>query len=316
MELEFYQESEYLRKEALQLEGEVFEFNSTKGITIPLIKRNIPNTAYFDLVSPYGYPGIYGPELSLVLIEEALQELQEFSAKNKIVASFIRLNPITNRFLFSENEVLTQKVHGRVVTVPLFNAYTDLSKGYSSNHKRGLKKLKKEGFEVCVGGWNDIDDFISLYNETMTRLEASEYYFFDKDYYKTLFGLDSEFLLLFVLNKNGEKVSGALFSVSDQILQYHLGGTKEAYVAKSPNKLLFDWVINKFSENKQYLNLGGGLNNRNDSLFNFKKGFSKVTHQFSTLRMVHLLDQYNNLCKDFTKVEIKDREAFFPLYRS
>lgn len=316
---EFYQEEAYLSLESKLLEGESlwYKFKNIEG-GIPLIKRPIDGTDYFDTVSPYGYPGMVIENYRSDAIVEELRTFKEFCASENIVSTFLRMNPVYNDYMLEENEDMKHLIHGRVVTVPLKENYTTIQQGYSSNHRRGIKKLKKNGFIVQEEPLGSLPEFMDIYNETMNRLAASDYYFFPLEYYQKLASLDSDMKLIFARDSDGILASAALFMISDEVIQYHLGGTRDAYVRDSPNKLIFDYIINEYSAKKRYLVLGGGLNNREDSLFQFKYGFSKVTRKFSTVRMVHMKDQYFNLCKEYEmpKDEIMKFEGFFPLYRN
>lgn len=318
MNKEFYHEEQYLNIESELLRGEplFYNFKNIDG-GIPLIKRQIANTDYFDTISPYGYPGIITMSNDPTILLGELERFKLFCAKERIVSTFIRMNPITNNSLLVENEYIKHIIHGRVVVVPLQASYIDIYNGYSKNHRRGLKKLENMGYTVSVEPSASIEDFIDVYNHSMRRLDAGSQYFFPLKYYHVLDKLDSEMKLIFVRDDKGEIASVSLFMVSEDIVQYHLGGTKEAFVSKSPNKLIFDFVINEYSMRKKYLILGGGLNNEEDSLFHFKYGFSKVTCKFSTLRMIHLRDQYLNLCNSINipNREVMRLEGFFPLYR-
>jgi len=318
--VEFYHQSEYLSYEAQRIGGEPFYFLITGAesevFVLPLIKRSIPNTTYFDLTSPYGYCGYLSSSNDNVFINEAFCSFDNYCRENRIVSSFIRLNPIYNVSMLNETASLEHYIHGKVVTVPLKDDYSDILKNYSSNHKRNIKKLLKQGFTVEEANWDSIDEFISLYNETMTRLDASGFYFFPIEYYQMLFELGFDLKLLFVKSQNNEIISTALFLSNGEVIQYHLGGTSEQFIKLSPNKLIFDYIIKLYSttvETARWFNLGGGFGGSEDSLFRFKKGFAQSFHRFSTVRMVHLKDQYDNLSK--SKIEAAEQDNFFPAYR-
>lgn len=316
-ELEFYMDQRYLSFEAETDEGFTYVHLKDKknGIyfIFPFLKRIIPESGYYDLISPYGYAGYYSNSHDLDIHDEAFSCLQDFCKQNNIVSTFIRLNPFENSLNYIERDGVEQLIHGRVVTVPLSQEYEKLKEKYSSNHKRGIKKLMKLGFRVEKGTIETIDSFIEVYNQTMSRLNASDYYFFDKSYYEMLFDLNTVTQVYFVKNDKDEVVSGAVFCLTDDIIQYHLGGTAEGFVKMSPNKMIFDHLIHEYAEKKKWLNLGGGYGGSQDNLFNFKRGFSSFTHKFSTLRIVNMRDQYNNLSKDKSLTD--DNKDFFPRYR-
>src|SRR5690606_7773702 len=83
-------------------------------------------------------------------------------------------------------------------------------------------------------------------------------------------------LLIATHNETKEIIAGAIFMKRNGIVQYHLSGTREAYLQLNPIKLLIDEMrIMATKENLTFFNLGGGLGSNEDSLFRFKSGFSK-----------------------------------------
>lgn len=87
----------------------------------------------------------------------------------------------------------------------------------------------------------------------------------------------------------------------------------------APSKLMFDGVIEWATRSSQkWLHLGGGVNSKEDSLYRFKKGFSPIKNQFTTLRIIHDQQRYNNLnyvaLQENDQTEFDDKD-YFPLYR-
>ncbi|MBD3614993.1 MAG: peptidoglycan bridge formation glycyltransferase FemA/FemB family protein [Gracilimonas sp.] len=320
---EFYQHPEFLKLEAELVGGEAtawFAEDADEWILIPLIKRTIPDEItngkeYYDLVSPYGYPGILHSSYSA--LNTFLGELKEKGKKAGYISTFIRLNPLLNPYFLHEDEDISHIIHGQVVMIDMNNSYDDLRMNYSSNYRRNLKKLVKSGNKLVWNEWELLDDFIEIYNETMERDEATEYYFFPKEYYlriKDFIGTENIDLVI-VRDKNQRSIAGAIFCKNDHVVQYHLGGTKNEFLNDSPSKMLFDGIIEKYSNEVEFFNLGGGVGNSQDSLFRFKQGFGKEYIKFSTLRIVNDRQRYNNLCADFSKEELYDMSGYFPLYR-
>lgn len=313
--LEFYQKNYYLELEAKALQGEAVYYKSEDENDIflmPLIKRHLEKDL-FDLVSPYGYPGFICNNFSPQYIEKKIAEFDVFCKNNQIITSFIRLHP-ANNYIFSENDRLFQLLHGKIVFFSLNKKYDDLYGNYSSNHKRGIKKLQKQGFRIKIGNAEDIDSFMKIYNQTMDRLEAKEYYYFNKEYYQEL--MENEKCdLIFIESPDGTLCSSALFLFSQKFIQYHLGGTLNEFLKDAPIKMIFDHIINQYSENDLKINLGGGLGGNEDNLFRFKEGFSDQKIKFSTLRIIHDQEKYNNLTSNYSKEERNDLSGFFPLYR-
>ena len=88
-------------------------------------------------------------------------------------------------------------------------------------------------------------------------------------------------LLLALGKDSGVTIGGSLFVTTKNIVQYHLGATKNEFLDVMPAKLLLDEMrIIATKRGRQFFNLGGGLGGvHNDSLFNFKSSFSKYFKQ-------------------------------------
>lgn len=323
---EFYQLPKFAQLEANLIGGKPIawygEFEE-QWILIPLVKRRIPESItngkeYYDLISPYGYPGIVlSNGISDLQLSTLLFRFRKDAKKETCISTFIRLNPISNSRLINEDEEMHQIIHSRIVSLDMKYPFEDQRMKYSSNHRRNIKKLLKSGFYLEWNNWDELESFIEIYNETMQREEADDYYFFPKAYYHSLKEIVGEGNIDLVLAKNpkDEAIAGGLYCKNENIVQYHLGGTKGEYLRKAPSKLLFDGVINRYSEEVNYFNLGGGVGSEQDSLFRFKEGFGKEYKKFSTLRIVNDRQRYNNLCQEYSKEELYNLSGYFPLYR-
>lgn len=321
---DFYHLPGYLQLECELIQGEAIYFyyeESNSRAVIPLVKRRIGTSEYFDVVNPYGYAGILiNKHFDYKLFSDIITSFYKSCYKDNIISAFFRLNPVLNNYLFFESENIKQEIHGRTVFIDLSENYETLLSSYSSNHKRNIKKLKKEGFQVRINDWSQYEAWQELYINTMQRLAASKYYFFDKKYFNRLSELlKSNLLLVSVHNKEGRLAAGGLFTKFNGVIQYHLGGTNEEFLSLAPTKLMFDEIIRWGTENKfEMLHLGGGLGGDTDSLFNFKNGFSKKTMHFTTLRCITNKVVYDQMVKDKfshrTDLDLK-QVHYFPLYR-
>ena len=79
-----------------------------------------------------------------------------------------------------------------------------------------------------------ISDFVHIYIETMKKVDAKAYYFFDFDYFKKLLINPCFKCDLLVTKKDGDMAAGAIFTKTNSIMQYHLAGTKEEYFKDTP----------------------------------------------------------------------------------
>src|SRR5690606_28972886 len=117
-----------------------------------------------------------------------------------------------------------------------------------------------------------------------------------------------------------EIIAGAMFIKKNNIVQYHLGGSNEKYLHLNPIKLLIDEArIIATHEKYSYFNLGGGKGAKEDSLFQFKSGFSKDFRPFSVWKYIVDHEVYKNLVKEKLKTVPLALQpqylANFPYYR-
>jgi hypothetical protein len=156
-------------------------------------------------------------------------------------------------------------------------------KQYRKSNKSELNQLRRKGFEVVEATTIDeIDKFVSIYHETMQRVDANSNYFFDYKYFYSFLKNPCFKSKLLLAKFNGEVSAGAIFTITNKIMQYHLAGTTEKYIKETPMKLILDearLLANQL--NLDYLHLGGGVGGSDeDSLFRFKSGFSDAPNNF------------------------------------
>jgi len=313
---DFYQLPAYILEDAILLNGEARAFhyqNDGVHAILPLILRDIPgqNGRWKDAVSPYGYPGVVmnGNGCSSHF-EDFFSAYHAFANQEGIVSSFIRLHPLHNAALLPEQKGIRQTFRGKTYSIYLPNGVDAIRSHYSSNHRRNIKKLHKEGFSVAFDQWDLLEQWQQIYVATMERLGAREYYKFDLSYFRSL-KQSLNCRLVTVLDGKGNLACGGIFTYYADVIQYHLGGTDSQYLSIAPTKLMFDAVMEDgvSQGNFRSFHLGGGVGAKDDSLARFKRGFSNREHWFRTIEMVHHKDVYGNLSAGL------EEDGFFPLYR-
>jgi lipid II:glycine glycyltransferase (peptidoglycan interpeptide bridge formation enzyme) len=130
-----------------------------------------------------------------------------------------------------------------------------------------------------------------------------------------------ENIQLFVCLLEGKVICGGLFILCDGIVQYHLSGTLGEFLELAPMKLLLDTVRLWANERKgRVLHLGGGVGAQEDSLFEFKAGFSDRRHEFAVWRWMLLPKIYDQLCQERRRWNSRNgfnsvATDYFPAYR-
>jgi hypothetical protein len=288
-------------------------------IAMPLLIRKIPGNVYYDCTSVYGYVGPVS-NLSTELIQESLvngfqKSLEEFFRKENIIAAFSRLHPlIASQSVF--NNFGSIRAINKTVAIDMQLTQEEQWKDFRKSNKSEINQLrKKKGYTVKeVETEEELAVFVAIYNETMQRVNAGDYYCFELDYFKQLLNSPDYNATILIAIKEGEIAAGAVFTVTHTFMQYHLAGTGAAYSYDTPMKLILDEARLKAKALQlDFLHLGGGVGGSDeDSLFRFKSGFSKRYFQFGTWQYIANPEAYKELVSSNGVTE----SEFFPLYRA
>ena len=293
---------------------EIFEFKykqknwSFYNISIkrPILKvGNIEiKEKIYDLESAYGYGGFVSNTNDKSFINDALEKYKKECQKQNIIAEFMRFHPF-NEF---SKEVFDFCILDRNVIIK--NLKEDIMSSYVSKVRNIVKNSLKK-LEIIES--RNIDKFIELYYYTMQKNSADNFYFFKKNYFNNLLNLEN--VKLYEVKYNDEIIAMAFFIFSE-FGYYHLSANSELSYKLNANYAL---LHKGFEEAKnlgiEYFILGGGLSgDENDSLYKFKKKFSKTTKPFYIAGNIYDKEKYdylNNLWLKQSKQDIK----YFLKYR-
>ncbi|ACC81011.1 hypothetical protein [Nostoc punctiforme] len=291
-----------------------------------ILFEGLQSADIFDVVSPYGYPGILLSEAAINtpgFLDAALDMMkQEFHSRG-ICSAFFRLHPILNESFTKVSQTENFKLTGETVSVDLrlSNLWTHTRKG----HRSTINKCKRLGMIARMVPFQDyLDEFVAIYEETMKRVNATTgYYSFNSEYFTQMNDLLGVSLHLCIVEHEHQIACVGLYTECCGIVQSTLGGTRNQFVHLSPGSLETDyaryWAQKRGNE---FLHLGGGVgSSTEDSLYIFKAGFSQLTHKFLTLRLIIDEEKYYKLVNLKAKVIGKTASEllesdFFPAYRS
>lgn len=316
---DFYHTYEYHSLSKLEGENPImikFEIDNML-ILFPFLLRRIFDTDYYDITSVYGYAGPISNVNENFNNRVFVKKFNEYLNEKKIISVFTRLNPfIPNQEKILSNLGKTISLN-KVVNIDLTNDVTSQRNNFSKLTKRCLNKARKLCYVELGGSEEDLDVFMNLYYENMNRVKAKKFYFFDKKYFKTFLSSDEykADIYLAKLKDTNQIISAAIIVKTNNIIQYHISGTQNEHLNLSPIRLLIDEArIMGVQEKCAFFNLGGGLGNNEDSLFNFKASFSKDFKDFKILKYIVAPSIYKELVNKFSNLE--GRQDFFPLYRN
>ena len=287
-----------------------------KIIAIPFLKRAIENTDYFDLTSVYGYAGPIYKNIDASFDNTAFKTaLDQVFSELSIVSVFSRLHPyLKNQSIILDNLGQTPTL-GKVVNINLELPLDEQRIQYGKSTKNRTNKCRRLCNVIQAQTNEQINTFIDIYYENMDRLSANKDYYFSRKYFFdflkcTDFRTD---ILLVELKETGEVIAGSMFVKTNDIVQFHLSGTRNSALNLAPANLFLDEMRIKATEqNYKIFNLGGGIGSKEDSLFNFKSSFSKEHHEFKVWK--HIVN--HTIYIELTGDRLLDKnDHFFPLYR-
>ncbi len=291
-------------------------------VAFPLIKRDIPDSRYYDFTSVYGYAGPISNVKFNTLTESFLTNLKKsllgYMKQENIICLFSRLHPLIDQSAVTE-KFGGKIANGKTVFIPLDKTIESQRLGYRNNHLRDINSLrgKNISFKEALAD-NDIEEFVIIYTENMKRINASDEYFFNHQYFKQLVHSNEFTGQILLLYLDEIPIAGCVFIYTNEIIQVHLIATKTEFLHESPTKVLIDEVsyIGR-ARGMRYLHLGGGVGGKNDPLFYWKAGFSPCYLMFETWRIINDLVTYNQLCYDHLELvdNADDKNDYFPLYR-
>lgn len=266
---------------------------------------------YFDLETAYGYGGFVINTDDKEFILNAVSQYQKKCFDENIIAEFIRFHPF-NEFPIKYQELFDMNIYDRdVVYVDLELSKEERWNSYSSKTRNILRKCEKE---LIFEQSTNINKFVELYEQTMNKNNAGEFYYFSKDYYEQL--LKNISIDLYAVKKDEQVISSAFFMQSDEFVHYHLSANDYNMRQYNANYFILDQMFELAKKNnKKYFYLGGGTtSNKDDSLLKFKQKFSSLTKQFYISGRIYnneIYSKYRQVWEQQSKEEIK----YFLKYR-
>lgn len=298
---------------------EIFDFKYENGEDIFYnisIKRPIQNIksisveeGYFDLEGAYGYGGFYTTSYEPDFISKALDKYKQKCLDEKIIAEFMRFNPFNDFAKNSPNIFDMCAIDRQTIFIYLDRNYDEIYKDFSQNLRRNLKKNSGLIFKKLNKTLSNAQRFFELYTKTMIKNNASEFYFFDLEYFLKIFKLDA--CEVYGVEYENQLINMVIMLNQRHIIYYHLGATDTNFYHLNSNAFMFDCIIKLFSNQDKVLYLGGGTNGESDnSLFMFKHKFSKSTLPFYIAGKIYDEKIYKRYCKIWQEQSQKDVKIF------
>ena len=291
LELDAYYRRPYVEAAALLDKGRPFLLEHD-GARFAGIERDEPR----DVVTPYGYGG--------PTADGFWDAYEEWARERGVVTTFVRFHP-----LYGNQRGAPIHVDELAPTVAWrLDPDRDLLAGLHFKHRNKVTKAENAG--ATVRQHEGLGEFVPLYEDTMRRVNADDFYFFEPAYWERLGELP---LVRFDAEIAGEVVASALCLATPPWLHYHLSGTTDAgRTTGSSTLVLLEAARWAQANGYERFHLGGGLGGKEDSLHHFKARFDPEGLVPAAVgKAIHDEDAYRRLSGG-SEVAF---EGFFPAYR-
>lgn len=283
-----------------------------------VFKDELPLNTYFDITTPYGYGGfILEGEITDQILKVLDEKYTRLCKEKGVISEFVRFHPVTNN-VNSTSYIYDVSQLGKTITMEL-NSKSEIWDDLTSKNRNVIRKAMKSGVEVYWGRDPKLfDKFITLYNATMDKDNAADYYYFKKDFYDSVVTDLKYNSLMFYAIYEDKIIAMSMILFSNKQMHYHLSASEREYMKFAPTSLLLYEAACWGAENGyKTLHLGGGLGSKEDSLYKFKKVFNKNSDTyFSIGRKIFNQEKYDELVniRKYNK-SFDENTSFFPIYR-
>lgn len=253
-----------------------------------------------DFETAYGYGGPIWHHADEKFKTAALLMMVEELKRQNYVAGFIRFHPLLVNYKgFSVGRIIEDR---KTIAIDLSLDENDIwMQEIHTKNRNVIKKGEKSGLNFIVDNdFKYLPEFIRLYDATMDKLAAADFYYFKQQYYeKFVRTLPNSFLG--VVLYDDKVVSAAIFMYEGCYGHYHLSGSDVSALKLSPNNyMLWQAALELKRRGVKVLHLGGGTTSaEDDSLFCFKSRFSKHIYQFCLGKLIFHEQLYQDLCFDW-----------------
>ena len=323
VEYDVYYLSGYVKPFMIHGDGEpqllYYEADGLRAIYV-YMRRATALEGVYDSITPYGYGGVlFEGEQSEANLKAFWTAYVQAMKEACVVDNFVRYHPVL------ANAVPMKQVSevidlGKTIAMDLTSPEV-IWTNIASKNRNMIRKAEKNGIEIHhAHDYTLFADFIRIYNATMDKDHAEEYYYFKEDFYRSLHEELSGHYEMFYATYEGKIIAMSIMLFANKQMHYHLSGSMIEYRNLAPsNLLLYKAALWGSEQGYRTFHLGGGVGSGEDSLYKFKAAFNRHSdYQFSIAKMVFDEEKYLALVEERAARDANfDRESkFFPLYRS
>ncbi len=269
---------------------------------------------YHDIEGVYGFSGPVATTTDRAFLGVAWSAFDEWCRARRVVAEFVRFNPLlrNERFCVASMDITEVRQH---VTLDLEQTEEEIWRSYSSVNRNMIRKAQNAGVACeCAPLRDHLARFVDLYHSTMDRNQAASSYYFSRDQLATL----DECVPCFacVASLGSEIVAASLFLTTSDRIHYHLSGcSRDGLKVAANNLILHATVLVARRQGLKTFHFGGGrTGSPDDPLLRFKANFSRQRVPVMIGRRVHDAPSYAELCA-LRRSQERVPQSFFLAYR-
>lgn len=268
---------------------------------------------YFDIVTPYAFSGPLllpsedSEECNIKLAEVFEETFALHCQEENIIAEFVQFNP------WLHNSVNLEKNYDmdfRSIIVGIDLTKDIWNEELSRVRRKSIRKAWNSEIEIIFDDTGFyIDEFLRLYDFTVQKYDAVQYYRFTKEFINRLFHDLSGRVLLVLARKDDRFINASIVLKGGQFAHGFLGGNDpEAGQYNGNSLLLYETALRMKEEGHIAFILGGG----EGTLTHFKDSFTKgCYYNYYAGKKIRNQEKYD----EFTRINGVLDTKFFPAYR-
>jgi len=296
-----------------------YDDNGLRAIYV-YMRRPTALSGVYDSVTPYGYGGVLFEGDTSVENRKAFWEAYVLKMhEENIVDNFVRYHPVLRNAepMKAVSNVIDL---GKTIAFDLVSPEV-IWENIISKNRNMIRKAEKNGIEIRHGKSMELlRDFKRIYNATMEKDHAEEYYFFEDAFYESVCQDLEDNYEMFYAVLNGEPIAMSIMLYANKQMHYHLSGSRIEYRNLAPsNLLLYQAALWGCEHGFKTFHLGGGVGSDEDNLYKFKAAFNRNSdYQFSIGKEIFDQEKYDELValRAQQDPDFNPESNFFPLYRS
>lgn len=280
-------------------------------LLMPFLRKRICD--FFDFETAYGYGGPIVNTESREWTDRALAEMCNCFEREKYICGFIRFHPLLRNNTYCQKGICVIPDRHTVVMDLSVEEEGIWKTQISSKNRNMIRKAEKLGLKYLAEyDFASINEFAILYKETMDRLGADGFYYFDEGYYREYIREMSGRGFLGTVRLGGKLLGAALFMYTGPYGHYHLAGSDRTYNGYGINNfLLWNTARELKKQGVEQFHLGGGTGaSTDDSLFKFKRSFSRIEKDFYIGKCIFNAEAYEEICREWER----EHTGLVPVY--